>query len=66
MATNRGWITADTTCPTCSETNKVNVYGGNGDVISKPIKCAADDVLYTAEITLTFSAAVTNHLHDTV
>lgn len=64
MATERGWIKATTTCPTDGASNDVVVFGGNGDVISKTVKCSSDDVLYTAEITITFTASVTNHAHD--
>ena len=64
MATERGWIKATTTCPTCSATDTVVVFGGNGDVIGKDIKCSSCDDLYSSEVTITFTAAVTNHAHD--
>jgi Zn ribbon nucleic-acid-binding protein len=63
MATERGWKEATTTCPKCSGTNKVVVFGGNGSVINESVKCATCDELYSAEITLTFTASVANFEH---
>jgi hypothetical protein len=66
MATERGWIEATTTCPTCSGTNKIVVFGGNGDIVSKTVKCSTDDVLYSAVVTITFTASVANYAHSQV
>ncbi len=63
MTTERGWIEATTTCPSCSGTNKVVVFGGNGSKCNESVKCVYCDELYSAEITLTFTCSVVNFEH---
>ena len=64
MATERGWIKATTTCPSCGETDTVVVFGGNGDIVNKAVTCSACNELYSAEVTITFTASVANFEHS--
>ena len=64
MATEQGWIKATTTCPSCGGSNTVTVFGGNADVINQAVKCSTCDELYSAEVTITFTASVANFEHE--
>ena len=64
MATERGWIKTTATCPSCSNTDTIIVFGGNGDVVNKPVTCSSCSELYSAEVTITLTASVVNYEHS--
>jgi transposase-like protein len=63
VVTEQGWIKATTVCPSCEGSNTVTVFGSNDDVINQAIKCSICDELYSAEVTITFTASVTSFEH---